>query len=406
MKSPSKRFTAFLATFVLLALGPVAAQAALYQAITIPASNVSGDLTDYPVYVDLSSLDQQFRDQATAGDISVEPAGGGAALPHELVSLDSTGGELHFLAPNVSSTTDTSYEIHWGAGHVGPGNSTAVWGNYAGVWHLQDAVGDPQGAADSTANGNNSTTAQGIVDAGAVGIMGNAFDTSTSKISRMDIGVGTNMNPASLTIEMWTNFTTDLELFPTFNRDWGFYRRAQSGFGGGPGWFDLIASLTNGGPGTSLPPGTVYFQFDDGGCCGVVKSTTLVDDGEWHHLLATINDDTDEAKLYIDGVEEDSTTASSWTPATTTDLDNGFFNQSAGDGSSFAPDGRSDEIRYRAGVLSGAEVAAQYLNQRHPGEFYLVGPVVPEPSTMILAAMGAAVLLGSAARRGLGKPAP
>jgi len=76
--------------------------------VTILASKVDGDLTDYPVYVDLSKLPSDFHtycNQTDARDIRVTKQDGVTELPREVVFYDSATdtGELHFKYTGVLS---------------------------------------------------------------------------------------------------------------------------------------------------------------------------------------------------------------------------------------------------------------------------------------------------------------
>ena len=140
--------------------------------ITVRATATSEALTDFPVYVDLADLPARslVSVQADGADIRVTESDGQTEVPREVVdiSVASSTGELHFLAPSVSSTTDTTYYLYYGnSGASEPAASdangrNAVWRNgYVAVYHLPTTV-------DSTGNSftlseSNITTASGLV---------------------------------------------------------------------------------------------------------------------------------------------------------------------------------------------------------------------------------------------------
>lgn len=86
--------------------------------ITIAASEIDSDLTDFPVYVDLSDLGSDFFSgvKDNGGDIRITTSDGEAELPREVVSVDTSGetGELHFKADSLSSSAGTDFYIYYG----------------------------------------------------------------------------------------------------------------------------------------------------------------------------------------------------------------------------------------------------------------------------------------------------
>lgn len=129
--------------------------------ITIPASAIDADLDDFPVYVDLSGLGDDFfaNVQSNGGDIRITNANGTSEMPREIISIDtaSKSGGLYFKADSLSSSADTTFYIYYGnAGATAYTPSSTygdqnVWSNgYEAVYHLG-------GTSDSSANGRNLT---------------------------------------------------------------------------------------------------------------------------------------------------------------------------------------------------------------------------------------------------------
>lgn len=155
--------------------------------ITVQASEVDADVSDFPVYVDLSDLDATFFSNVTSdgGDIRVTAADSVTELPREIVSIDTSlqEGEIYFQADNLSSSSDTVFYIYYDNPladdyAVGdPYGRNAVWSNgYAAVYHMGE---DPGGSApqyiDST--GGSSGTAVNMAAGNQVaGIAGNAAE--------------------------------------------------------------------------------------------------------------------------------------------------------------------------------------------------------------------------------------
>lgn len=137
--------------------------------VTIPASSVNSNLTDFPVHVDLANLGAGFFStvRADGGDIRVTTSDGETELPREVVDIDTGGstGELYFEAPLLSASTDTTFYIYFNNATATDYATTDTYGaenvwanNFEVVYHFNE---DPSGGApqyiDST--GNSSGTA-------------------------------------------------------------------------------------------------------------------------------------------------------------------------------------------------------------------------------------------------------
>jgi hypothetical protein len=182
--------------------------------VTIQASQVDADMTDFPVYVDLSDLGASFFTDVTTdgGDIRVTQSDGITEVPRELVSIDTSGdtGEIYFRASSVSSSTDTTFYIYYGNSSANDYATNAtygarnVWSNgYRAVYHFQES---PSGGApqyvDST--GNSSGTAVNM-EAGdkVAGIAGSA-----AAVDGVNESIQTNFSQ-SLLASTWSIFLND-----------------------------------------------------------------------------------------------------------------------------------------------------------------------------------------------------
>ena len=143
--------------------------------ITIDKDKVDSDLTDFPIYIDLSDLPSSFWDTVVngGGDIIVYKSDGTTELAREVVSCD-TGtdtGELHIkYSGTLSGSSDTTIQIHADGSSSEPASdatygSEAVWSDYEAVYHLTDTN-------DSTSNDNDLTN--NGATSGATGQIGDA----------------------------------------------------------------------------------------------------------------------------------------------------------------------------------------------------------------------------------------
>ena len=197
------------------------------QKITIDNTKVLEDLTDYPVYVDLSDLDQATdifdTCKTDGGDIRITKSDGTTELAREVVVIDTTAktGELHFkYAGTLSSTVDTDVYIYYNGTSSEPAStatygSEAVWSDYELVIHMQE---DPSGTApqmlDSSANNNDGTSNGGMTSGDSVAgkLAGKALDfDSTDYISIADsvtIGDIFDSYGTAWTMQFWVQTAT------------------------------------------------------------------------------------------------------------------------------------------------------------------------------------------------------
>ena len=109
---------------------------------------------DVPVLVRISESIPGFRydDLATGGSdlaFGVENGGVLTIYPHEIETWNPEGESLIWVkVPTLSA--ETKFAMYYGNGVSVAESKTAVWSNYVGVWHLNEASGD---ATDATGHG-------------------------------------------------------------------------------------------------------------------------------------------------------------------------------------------------------------------------------------------------------------
>jgi len=179
--------------------------------ITIDHTKVDADLTDFPIYIDLSDLPDSFWDVVAngGGDIRVYKDDGTTELAREIVSCD-TGtktGEMHLdYDGTLSSSSDITIQI-WADGSSSEPASDAtygsenVWGDYEAVSHMNETSGS---MVDSTGNGHTGT------------YQGDLPNTTTGKLSAdaqdldgvgdyVDVTDGGDFDFANGTMQIWVN---------------------------------------------------------------------------------------------------------------------------------------------------------------------------------------------------------
>ena len=156
--------------------------------LTVDSTKVNGDLSNFPVYVDLSDLSSTgffTYVQADGDDIRVTKNDGSTEVAYDLVAIDtgSSTGELHFVANGtLSGSSDTTFYLYYGnAAATGYGatdtfGSENVWDiDFVIVSHMQDS---PTGTVnDETSNSNDGTTGGTMTSGDLVaGMLGNGID--------------------------------------------------------------------------------------------------------------------------------------------------------------------------------------------------------------------------------------
>ncbi len=134
--------------------------------LTIDHTKVTADQTDFPVYVDLSTLPSGFHqhvNQTDGRDIRVTKSDGTTELPREVVFYNASThkGEIHIkYTGTLSSSTDTSIYIYYGNASTSDYATNATYGaenvwdsNYLAVYHLNEPSGHH---LDSTSNNKDS----------------------------------------------------------------------------------------------------------------------------------------------------------------------------------------------------------------------------------------------------------
>jgi hypothetical protein len=264
--------------------------------ITISSSDVSSDLTDFPVYTDISNLPSQFHNnvQSDMCDVRVTKADGSTQLPAERVNYDAgtDTGELHHKQ-NLSSSSDTTYYIYWGTSGTTtcPANTASngrnnVWTEYEAVYHLDESSGTT--ATDSSGNGNDGTY-NGDLPTRVTGAYGHGQDFDGSG-DYIDIPIVAQTN---------TDFTVSAVMEMDTTDD--FANWVWGGRGGGNTAWSLVQD--NDGNSNDL---SLYSRISGGNFERLNTGESSTNTNYW--FTGTHDDSTNGVEAFINGVSETSST--------------------------------------------------------------------------------------------------
>lgn len=327
--------------------------------VTVQNGEVDADLTNFPVYVDLSDLPAGFHTNVKSDgcDIRVTKADGLTEVPFELVFYSSSTdtGELHFLADSLADASDTTFYIYYGNSGASCYAEDAtygaqnVWTNlYKAVYHLQQ---DPSGTVlDSTANNYDMTQAGGMTSSNLVtGVLpGYAmdFDGTDDKLSDADQTWPDSDN--TVTVQFW-NYVASANVKNSNSFVYNFA-------GGGN---QRLASHS--------PYGDNVIYWDFGTCCSTsrISGSYAAYDDKWTFIHLTSNGTT-QKRIFLDGVKTYYNDSSADAP----NVDGNNFQMG---GANVYEDGQIDEFRISTINRADTWISTEYNNQFDPGTFYAVG---------------------------------
>ncbi len=356
------------------------------QEITVDPSVTSGDLTEFPLLVQVTDPANSVFDNASSPDgldIVFTAANGTTPLLREIESF-STGAtnELNaWVKTNVSSTAPTTLYMYYN-GPTSP-NATATWdSNFKMVQHLQESSAAASSRIDSTGGNpndgspyNGSTLADLHTNSGKIGgadeFDGGADDETDRVYFGNDASLGT---PTNGTIDFWVNA----------------YGRGSWSGNNQEGKVNL-----NYGP---LLYGVGRIQIYWAGASNEYPGGYSFDDNEWTHVAVAwenAGSGTDDGVIYWykNGILE-RTLGSLTLPQRSPSAEIGRY------GGNSPLNGALDEVRISDIARDSHWLMATYRSANNPDDFLTFGPVeVPEPSTFVLCALGGLALAWRRRRR-------
>jgi len=336
--------------------------------ITIQSSQVGSTLTDYPLYIDLYTVEESdFWDNVdtlNGEDLRATTDDGSTEMPIEVVSIGSGqiygDGEVHTKVPTVSATSDTTiYLYHDNASASGYSATdtygrNAVWSDYVLVYHLSD---DPSGGTATDSAGNYDGTPGGSMTSGDLvgGAVGDGWD-----LDGTDDWIDTGLQTIdSYTYSFWLKTTQSSEM------QFGGRQSAN------PDYFAILYLMYNDNVDVITIRVEAPLNVDD--IQSDYTTSSDVDDGNWHLYTYSGDFSNGEPLLSQDGTsgtgtEDNKNIMSSYSIS---NFGIGAYNNK-GSPVVFA-DAAVDEFRIYDGITSSEWRSAEYTNQNTPTTFYSVG---------------------------------
>ncbi|UCE75245.1 MAG: DUF2341 domain-containing protein, partial [Methanomassiliicoccales archaeon] len=331
--------------------------------ITINSSLVSGDLTDFPVFINITDSDLSANARGDGYDIHFKNPDG-TSLHHEMVSYNGITGELKAWVriPSLSSTVDTMIYMYYNNPLAGDhSNPKCVYDDdFRGVWHLNELPreGFDNQIIDSSYYMNHlesvgsmdyTNQVSGRIDGTLI------FDGSNDYLYRDDYcSESLDMDYSDFTIEAWVQSgSLPPASYPTI------VEKGGTGSGTAGYWFFVYDSNDD---------YRMYFGDGDGSSRVYADSKADIKDDQWHHLVVSVDRD-GPAIFYLDGKLDNLKAAS---PKEGKDLSNPTRNFLISD-SADTWDGLIDEVRISKTVRSYDWINTSYMNIENSIDFCSVG---------------------------------
>ncbi len=327
--------------------------------IVIPAANLQGELSNFPLLLSFTDANLASEAQPDGDDICFVDASNTIRLNHEIEKFNKTTGELvaWVNVPFLSSTIDTTIYMYYGRSDISSQqNPAGVWdSNFKLVQHLDEAAGN---LYDSTSNNNYGKPEGGAVQ-GTAGKIGSAvlFDGINDSVNMTN---SESLNPISkITVEAWVNFKS---------------------LGNGVGYFNSRV-VSKGKPwidgGYTINDENDHLRFcvRTGGSERTVSTTGTISTNQWYYVAGTYAGAT--LRIYINGNLNNFATVSGALQPSTGDLflacedRDRYFN------------GIVDEVRISDVARDASWIKACYDNLNDPSSFISVGAQQASPPTPI-----------------------
>lgn len=316
--------------------------------LTVAAGRVAADLESFPLLVVRHTDPELSAGARMDGDDIAFRGVDGEPLPHEIERWTPSSGQLvaWVLLPMLAADSDTELYLVYGADKADREAPHDLWGDYAGVWHMNGISID-----DSTEHDLDGTAVGGVT----------ADQEAVGPAIGLDDGYVTFGDQAPLQFDATESFTASAWVRldePT--GDYRFLFGKGGGSAGTPGWGFETDDTT---PGLAV----CVTDADQARCTGYV---TPPDDGVYGLLAMVVDRSAQELRMFIDG---QSRTIQDGIEGIATENDDDF-NLGASRTGTYRWPGAVDELRVSPRILGATRLRADHDNQLDPATFVEVGP--------------------------------
>ncbi len=325
--------------------------------ITIDHNKVDSDLYGFPVLVDVYDTDLRNDVQPDGGDIIFTKDGW--IIPHEIEMFDQAYNTSHahlvaWVKTDLSASSNTILSMYYGNPTLENQEiPVGVWDDsFAAVWHLSE---DPIGTVfDSTMNHNYGiglpSGSEPTLEIGKIDGCAEFYGAATN--DRIEAPHTSSLELQSdMLVEAWVRTSNTDGSSDVIVAKWGDVGHRNY-------WLGKFNDTA------------ISFFVDN--TQGVTAPLSLVNDGEWHHVAGVANAASGILFLYVDGIEQASSSYSGTTQTGTSVIQIG--NNPGSTGYIQEWDGRIDEVRVSSYYRSSSWIKTEYNNQNDPASFLTVGP--------------------------------
>ncbi len=345
--------------------------------LTVPSSQVGGDVTDFPVKVSFtdSNLQDTSKVQASGNDIVFVQ--NGIVLSHQIELFDQTNGELvAWVKANLSGLVDTNLFMYYGNPIVGScENPEDVWTNsYDAVWHLDEDVTDESTGGihyDSTSSNLDGTQNGNSRIAGKSGGYAQSFDGTNDWIV-IDSSLGYDPT-GDLSFSGWFYLPSD------FSSSSSSLLLMEKYLNGDDNFHIALAGSDYSESGVTAGSLVIGMELGTDEYAKWTNDYTFWASGWYHYTITIDSDNVANTKLYVNGADDTATgSAGSGGTPNPADLD---FSADWGIGGRYVEEtaefpsseeffnGRMDEVRISSTYRSSSWIKTEYNNTNNPTVF-------------------------------------
>ena len=265
---------------------------------TAGGANVSGDVSNFPVLVRLTSGNFTFAQaKADGGDLRFSKSDG-TSLPYQIESWDPVAGlaEAWVKADTVHGADSTQLLImYWGNGNAADGsNGAAVFDSsngFEGVWHLNESSGTR--AADASYNGFSGVYMDKLPK-NAAGPFGSCQYFAPSDSDFVDMGDVLNPAMKNITIGVWIKRAS-------FGLPQALIAKTIGGAPSSSYGYQLSIDQAN-FPHFFMASGATSWGNDS--AFDIASNLAISDSTAWHFVLVAIDRSINgNCKVYVDGID-------------------------------------------------------------------------------------------------------